>query len=130
MPATSRSGGNRTASDDNFPFDGVPSRPSPWGKEENEVWTTLLAQIPPELLRRSDAYQLKILCELIVRERKLAEQCRMDALDHKANRSHLQVSQHICRLSTMFGLSPIDRRRIRLQPQKPQDDADEWMAED
>jgi phage terminase small subunit len=129
MASTSRCGGNRTASDDNFPIDGLPSRPSDWGKAENEVWTKLMAQIPHELLRTADSYQLAILCDLIVRERKLAKLVRDDVADLPTNRAHLQVSQQISRLSAMFGLSPIDRRRIRLNPQSPTDEAEEWANE-
>jgi phage terminase small subunit len=126
MASTTRNGGNRTSGQDNFPVDGMPSRPSDWGKEESAVWTKLMSQIPAELLRSNDAYQLKILCELIVREARLAKLLRDDATDLPTNRAHLQVAQQISRLSAMYGLSPIDRRRIRLQPQEPTDDGDDW----
>jgi len=129
MSSTTRNGGNRTSGQDNFPIDGLPSRPNDWGKNEkaeSTAWTHLLNQIPAELLRSNDTYQLRILCELIVRERKLAKMLRDDATDLPTNRAHLQVAQQISRLSAMYGLSPIDRRRIRLEPQKPDDDADDW----
>lgn len=126
MPGTSRSGGNRTSGEDNFPQTGLPSRPTDWRKDESEVWTHLINQIPHELLRAVDSYQLKILCELIVREKALAKLLRDDPTDLPVNRAHLQVAQQISKLSAMFGLSPIDRRRIRLQPQVPDDDADDW----
>jgi len=116
MAGSSRSGGNRTSSDDNFPIDGLPAKPANWGRDEGAVWAQLLRQIPAELLRRVDAFQLKILCELVVRETHLAAACRVDPLSTAMTRSHLQTAQQIGRLSAMFGLSPIDRRRIRLEP--------------
>jgi hypothetical protein len=126
MPGTSRSGGNRTTSDDNFPQDGLPSRPNDFTPELNQVWNSLLEQIPHELLRRVDGYQLGILCEFIIRERKLAAACRDDLTDDKLLRAHLQAAQHVAKLSAMYGLSPIDRRRIRLLPTKVEDEIDEW----
>lgn len=131
MAGTSRSGGNRTSSDDNFPQTGLPEMPKEFrrrGSEEGKIWKRLMGEIPAELLRKIDAYQIRVLCSLIAREATLATQCQMDPADLQMNRAHLAVVSQIARLSAMFGLSPIDRRRIRMRPPEVQSDADEWAA--
>lgn len=131
MPGTAnRSGGDRTSvGEDAFPITGPPI-PQGLSEEEREVWNIVLQDSPPEQLKRLDSYQLSVLCHCVVQARKLAALCRMDPTDFKASRSYLQVANHICRLSAQFGLSPMDRRRMKLEPPEPQDDAAEWMQQD
>ena len=97
-------------------------------KEEAVVWNSLMSQIPVSLLRRADAYQLQILCECVVRREAYAKMLQMDPEDFKAHRAYIQTVQHIAKLSTQFGLSPIDRRRIRMDEQ-PEDEMEGWMDE-
>jgi hypothetical protein len=117
-----RSGGDRKSmGPDEFPHDGLPQKPSGLGRSEAIVWKTLMGQIPHELLRAIDSYQLSVLCSLICRERVLAKICRDDPSDHQSGRAYMQTTQQIGRLSVAFGLSPIDRRRIRLEPNEQEE---------
>lgn len=130
MVATSRSGGDKSANgSDCFPQDGLPSKPTSLPKEESQVWNELLGQIPAELLRRADAYQLQILCECIVTNRSLLKAMRADPADLPNHRAYNQTAAHISRLSSQFGLSPIDRRRLKFDHASG-DDADDWASQE
>lgn len=122
MAGTARSGGDRRSKGpDEYPRDGMPKKPSGLGRAESAVWKALLSQIPHDILRSVDEYQLSILCSLICRERVLAKVCRDDPTDHPSGRAYAQTCQAIGRLSVAFGLSPIDRRRIRLEPDEQEE---------
>ncbi len=107
-------GGNRVAGDDQFPLDGQPIPSKGWDSEHLQQWNDLLSLIPSDMLRRIDRYLLWSLVDLIVRERKMAEALRADPMDQKLARTHLVTVQQVIRLSGHFGLSPIDRQRLRL----------------
>lgn len=125
MSGTSRSGGDRVANgDDTFPHDGLPSRPVRFSKDENEYWTTLLSQIPNELLRRVDSHQLSTLCECMALRDMLYPQVKADLLDKALFSHYMRAVQQIQRLSPVFGLGPIDRRRMKLA--QPQEEESEW----
>lgn len=131
MSATSRSGGDRVANgDDTFPKDGLPSRPSHFGKEENEFWTLLLGQLPNDLLRRVDAHQLQSLCENMAMRDKYYRELKNDPLDKTVFSHYMRCVQQIGRLSPVFGLGPIDRRRMKIAAPAEVDDVDNWENED
>ena len=122
-----RSGGDRVANgSDSFPQDGLPSRPAAFSKAENEYWTTLLDQIPNDLLRRVDSHQLRTLCECMALRDKLYQLVADDPLDKTVFSHYLRTVQQIQRLSPVFGLGPIDRRRMKLEPQE-EESHDEWQ---
>jgi hypothetical protein len=127
MPGTSRSGGDRVANgQDSFPQDGLPSRPSTFSEAENKYWTSLLDQIPNELLRRVDCHQLRTLCECMALRDRLYKTLSNDPLDKTVFSHYIRTVQQIQRLSPVFGLGPIDRRRMKLEQQEPEDE-DEWQ---
>lgn len=131
MSGTARSGGDRVANgQDTFPRDGLPSRPEGMSKEENKFWTLLLNQIPNELLRRIDAHQLQSLCECMALRAVYIKQLRADPLDRNLLNAYLKAVTFIKQLSPVFGLGPIDRRRMKLDQQPQGDDADEWGNEE
>ena len=130
MVATSRSGGDRVANgQDTFPKDGLPSRPAHFDGEHNEVWTQLMSQIPNDLLRRVDAIQLQSLVENIVSRNAYYKLLIDDRLDKTAFSHWMRATQQIQRLSPIFGLGPLDRRRMKLEQQGELDDIDEWENE-
>lgn len=121
----SRSGGDRVANgEDSFPNDGLPSRPTRFTKEENEYWTALLNQIPNEILRRVDCHQLATLCECMALRDKLYPQVNADLLDKTLFSHYMRTVQQIQRLSPVFGLGPIDRRRMKLN--QMEEEESEW----
>ena len=123
----SNSGGDRVANgEDTFPKDGLPSRPASFTKAENEYWTLLLSQLPNELLRRVDAHQLRSLCEcMVMRDRYY--QLLQAAPDDKTIFSHwMRSTQQIQRLSPVFGLGPLDRRRMKVAAEQEQDSVESW----
>jgi phage terminase small subunit len=126
MSATSRSGGDRVANGiDAFPKDGLPSRPMDLTKEQNEIWTTLMSQIPNELLRRVDVHNLKTMVQLIAKRDELGKQMFSDS-DLRIVSKYLNIAQAITRLSSQYGLSPIDRRRMKLEQPEEEDDIADW----
>jgi phage terminase small subunit len=130
MSSTSRCGGDRVANgEDTFPKDGLPSRPVHFTPEENEFWTLLLRQIPNELLRTVDAHQLQSLCENMAMRNKYYSTLKKDPLDKTVFSHWMRCVQQIARLSPVFGLGPIDRRRMKLGVQSGGDDADDWENE-
>jgi len=125
MSGTSRSGGDRVANgEDTFPRDGLPSRPSHFDKEHNEVWTRSLSQIPNELLRRVDAEQLQSLVESIVSRNTYYQALLKNRADKETFSLWMRSMQNIQKLSPVFGLGPLDRRRMKLSTQ--QEDESEW----
>lgn len=125
------SGGDRVANGQDFyPQDGLPSRPNTFSKAENEYWTLLMSQIPNDLLRRVDSHQLRTLCELLVLRDTLIPVVHKNPI-HSALMSHyLRVVQQIQRLSPLFGLAPLDRRRMKMDAPADVDSADAWETED
>ena len=127
MPGTSRSGGDRVANgSDTFPKDGLPSRPASFSVAENEYWTTLLDQIPNDLLRRVDSHQLRTLCECMALRDRLYKVLADDPLDKTVFSHYIRTVQQIQRLSPVFGLGPIDRRRMKIEQQE-QETEEEWQ---
>lgn len=126
MSGTSRSGGDRVANgEDTFPKDGLPSRPAHFDREHNEIWTMLMSQIPNDLLRRVDAIQLQSLCESIVSRNKYYKLVGDDPLDKTAFSHWMRCTQQIQRLSPVFGLGPLDRRRMKLATTEEESE-EEW----
>lgn len=127
MPATSRSGGDRSVGQqDCFPSDGLPTCPFAEKSPEWEVWNSLIGRIPAQILRRADLPQLKLLCECTIQSDKLYKVLQDDPLDHKTGRMWMNVAAHISRLSAQFGLSPIDRRRLKFDVEQA-DEFSDWM---
>lgn len=125
----SHSGGDRVANGiDTFPRDGLPSRPSCFDRGENEYWTLLMRQIPNELLRRVDAHQLRTLCECLALRDKLLPVLKEAATIPNLS-SYLRVVQQIQRLSPLFGLAPLDRRRMKIGAVEESDAASDWENE-
>ena len=126
MVATSRSGGDRVANgQDTFPKDGLPSRPASFTQAENEYWTLLLSQIPNDLLRRVDCHQLRTLCECMALRDRLYKLVSDDPLDKTVFSHYLRTVQNIAKLSPVFGLGPIDRRRMKIEEQE-QEEEEDW----
>lgn len=123
-----RSGGDRTISQcDTSPVDGGPQCPSDLPESVAGKWRSIVEQIPAGALREIDGHQLRILCELLHGADVLAEQVRADCMNDKARRMYLQTCDRVNRLSAQFGLSPMDRRRVNLQPAESEwDEVDKW----
>ena len=120
-----RSGGDRVANGcDTFPQDGLPSRPVRV-MTVDEYWTQLLDQIPNDLLRRVDVHQIRTLCECMALRDRLYKTLSDDPLDKTVFSHYMRTVQQIQRLSPVFGLGPIDRRRMKLEPQEAEEQ-DEW----
>lgn len=52
-----------------------------------------------------------------------------DPLDKTVFSHYMRCVQQIGRLSPVFGLGPIDRRRMKIATAQPGDDADDWESE-
>ena len=122
------SGGDRSLGTDGTKADGLPIKPSDLGAA-TAAWDELLATIEPGILRRVDALQLRNLAELVTYSKSLAAAAMSDPTDAKKTRSWLAVVDQVRKLGGLFGLSPIDRCRLKIDPSSGEPDAfDEWLA--
>jgi hypothetical protein len=122
------SGGDRSLGTDATKADGLPIKPSDLGAA-TAAWDELLATIEPGILRRVDALQLRNLAELVTYSKSLAAAAMSDPTDAKKTRSWLAVVDQVRKLGGLFGLSPIDRCRLKIDPSSNEPDAfDEWLA--
>lgn len=85
-------------------------------------WNQLVADIQPGLLRQVDVHQLRLLAELLHGADVLAARLTSDPTDEKARRLFLGTCDRVQRLSSMFGLSPVDRARMKIDVTKPVQD--------
>ena len=122
------SGGDRSLGTDGTTADGVPFKPSDLGAA-NAAWDELLAMIEPGILRRVDALQLRNLAELVTYSKALSAAAMSDPTDAKKTRSWLAVVDQVRKLGGLFGLSPMDRCRLKIEPINTEpDEFQEWLA--
>lgn len=131
MPGTpARSGGNRQVGGDPTPDDGGPIKPITLTESASSKWDDLLGQLPSGILRKVDCHQLGLLAELLAQAEQLAALIANDPADEKSRRLYLGTCDRITRLSPAFGLSPTDRRRAKLETEKPDPSGDafaQWI---
>jgi hypothetical protein len=125
MAGSNRSGGNRKLGTDRSDQDGGPRKPDGMPDGWNAKWDELLEQLPQHVLRRIDGHKLKALVTLLQHEIELSRMLAEDPHDDKSRRLYLQTVQAIHRESSLFGLSPADRKRLDLVSD-PFDDDEEW----
>ncbi len=122
------SGGDRSVQFDKTKPNGLPSKPVDLGAA-GDVWDELVSMLEPGILRRVDCFQLQSLAQLIVQSRLLASQALSDPSDPKKNRSWLSTVDQVRKLSALFGLSPMDRSRLKVDPSSDEpDEFDLWLA--
>ncbi len=125
---TGRSGGNRDlATSDLSRDDGKPACPPTLPQEVRTKWNEIVSQVPDGVLRQIDGHQIRLLAELLCGADILAEQVRSDPLNDKARRLFLQTCDRVNRLSGQFGLSPSDRRRLKIEHHEP-NEFDDYMS--
>lgn len=117
MPgAKNRSGGNRVLSGDRTRKDGMPELPSGESEQVVSKWRELIAHIDPGILRRADCHMLLSLCRLLVEADELTAVIASDPANDRLRRLRLAVVDRVSRLSPAFGLSPMDRARLKTDP--------------
>jgi hypothetical protein len=123
------SGGDRSLKPDGTKADGLPVKPSDIGSA-SDAWDELLATIEPGILRRVDALHLRHLAELVTHSRSLAAAAMSDPTDAKKTRSWLAVVDQVRKLGGLFGLSPVDRSRLKIEPVENDepDEFQQWLA--
>lgn len=122
------SGGDRSLGIDKTKTDGLPAKPRDLGTA-TAAWDELLAMLEPGILRRVDALQLRHLAELVTHSRSLAAAALSDPADPKKTRSWLAVIDQVRKLGALFGLSPMDRCRLKVDTASNEsDEFTEWLA--
>ena len=130
MPGTSgRTGGDRSRRVDRTQPDSGPARPSGRSEAFNTKWDELLGQLPAAVLRGIDSHQIALLVAMLVDADTQALRLEADPCDLKTRRVFLGTVQSIGRMSAQFGLSPSDRQRLKIEPEKEPDAFTEWMSE-
>lgn len=129
MPGTvGRSGGDRRLFADTTPQDGLPDEPAGLSEAAGQKWQQLLQEIPAEHLRKVDQHLLKQLAVLLTEADRLNERVNADPMDDRGRRLYLQTCDRISRFSASFGLTPLDRRRARIEPEPVSNDGEQFAA--
>jgi len=121
------SGGNQSSSHDGSKRDGLPSKPKDFNGACSEVWDELLTQIPEGILRSVDGIQLETLVKLIVQGRALSQMAMANPADVAGNRAWMSNADLVRKLSACFGLSPSDRKRLKIEPLPEPDEFSEML---
>ena len=107
--------------------DAGPTKPTDITPNVSVVWDQLRTQIHPSILQAADAHQLRILAELIVQSKALSKDALANPHVLGLTRLWLSVADHLCRLSALFGLSPGDRSRLKIDSSESRNDpSQEW----
>lgn len=129
MPGTvGRSGGDRRLFADTTPQDGLPDEPAGLCEAARQKWQQLLQEIPAEHLRKVDQHLLKQLAVLLTEADRLNERVNADPMDDRGRRLYLQTCDRISRFSASFGLTPLDRRRARIEAEPVSNDGEQFAA--
>ena len=91
------------------------------------MWDGLLEQIPEGILRSVDAIQLETLTKLIVQGRALSQMAMANPADVAGNRAWMSNADLVRKLSACFGLSPSDRKRLKIEPLPEPDEFSEML---
>lgn len=108
-------GGNRVHTHDATPKDGLPEPPEGRSNAFYERWAFLLNNLPADALRRVDAVQLAILVDQLNEIDDLSAMIEADPGDLKARSLRLRIAQQVTRLGGLFGLTPSDRQRLKIE---------------
>lgn len=125
-----RSGGLRDNlyGHDLTPSDGGPVKPSGLLKKVSDEFDRLLKRLPVEALREVDSYLLVELATLIVGMEQLNTDWLANPSDKDIRTSYMQALDKIMQLSNKYGLTPADRKRIKIvDPKQPEDDLKEFL---
>ena len=122
-------GGQQKSKADLSPPDGLPSKPRGLGKDISHTWDALISQIQPTLLRKIDVHQLTSLAELICHSKALSQAARSNPNDPGLTRVWLGTCDQIRKLSSAFGLSPLDRSRLDIRPVQDEHDPYQELLE-
>ena len=123
-----RSGGDRhSAGLDTTAKDGGPVLPAGISKQAAAKWHELLPQLPGQALRKIDAHELRILCELLVLADTVSKAMETDPTDLKSARMLVTTAAQVHRFSASFGLNPQDRARLKIEPEPEQDEFAEML---
>lgn len=129
MPGTiGRSGGDRRLFADSTQQDGLPEEPAGLCEAARRKWQQLLQEIPAEHLRKVDQHLLKQLAVLLTEADRLNERITADPMDDRGRRLYLQTCDRISRFSASFGLTPLDRRRARIENEPVSNDEQQFAA--
>ena len=126
MPGSIGSGGDRRSIEaDRFPEDGRPIKPGDLSYREADIWEELMTQIPQEVLRKVDVWCLRGLVELIAAKEKIRTAIEMAPANMQLKRELRYTIDQISKMSPKYGLTPLDRRRLKFEPTED-DETTEW----
>ena len=124
-----RSGGNRWQSEeDPTPEDGGIRKPDAMPPAVDAMWDELSSRVSIPL-RAVDSYQFHHLCLLLVDIEYLAGYLRSEPDNDKLRQQMRMNMQHVSRLSSQFGLSPTDRKRMKIEKAEAKDEFTSWMSD-
>lgn len=85
-----------------------------------QAWDDFTGAIPATILRGADQPTLERMCHWYATWRRLVDEMRADPADHKVFIRLRAASDQLNKLVALFGLSPVDRQRLRI-PKKSDD---------
>lgn len=125
-----RSGGPRETSygEDLTPRDDGPVKPPGLLERVEKQFDLLLKRLPAEALREIDSYLLAEMSTLLVGLEYLKNSWLADPADKEVRTAYMQSLEKLMQLSAKYGLTPADRKRIKLVEAQPaEDDLKEFM---
>ncbi len=128
-----RSGGARhiAGNPDKTPEDAGPQKPKGMPVEQAKAWDMIVAALPESSLRQIDAILLFTLSAYVAAVKKINKAFLKNPADPDIRQAYNQYNQKIIQLSTVFGLSPADRKRIAIGdgPKAEEDDLKELLKQ-
>jgi ribosomal protein S15P/S13E len=109
-------------------YDGGPRLPEGVSDAFRLKWEEVLGQLPARALRSIDVHQLRALVSLLIQAEQLETHIQEDPEDLRARRTYLATVAAVGKMSALYGLSPQDRRRLKMDGDELRDDAEEWES--
>lgn len=134
MPGTkNRSGRPKIKTVDPTPEDGIPEKPAWLTRGQAKQWDIVLGQIHTPFLRQIDGHLLATLAILLDRQKHLSQRLESNADDDTCQRLLVGNADRICKLSVLFGASPLDRKRFGVEedeePEPIPSDEEEYLRD-
>lgn len=121
-----RSGGARhiAGNPDKTQEDGGPKKPKGMPVAQAQAWDMIVSALPESSLREIDSILLFTLSSYVAAVKKINKAFLQNPADPDIRQAYNQYNQKIIQLSTVFGLSPADRKRIAIGDGPKEDDDD------
>jgi phage terminase small subunit len=95
---------------------GAPQQPPGFDDDAKRIWKMIVDQVPSEVLSTLDAFALEDCCRWYSLLCKYHQLLADDPLEEQLLKSANEASKNFKQYCAKFGLSPVDRARIKAPP--------------